>query len=143
MAKDKKGKVTSGEGFSLGDEGGFSLSIGALLGKETKHEKKEAEAKSESKKDIASSRQAQPVPLSKLAKVLLQRRTAGCGGKTVTVVSLPKECPLNLEALAKDMRKALGCGSRAEEGKIILQGDICDRAEAWFVKNGVKKVIKG
>lgn len=143
MAKDKKGKVTSGEGFSLGDEGGFSLSIGALLGKETKHEKKEAEAKSESKKDIASSWQAQPVPLSKLAKVSLQRRTAGCGGKTVTVVSLPKECPLNLEALAKDMRKALGCGSRAEEGKIILQGDICDRAEDWFIKNGVKKVVKG
>ena len=88
-------------------------------------------------------RQAQPVPLSKLAKVLLQRRTAGCGGKTVTVVSLPKECPLNLEAQAKDMRKALGCGSRAEEGKIILQGDICDRAEDWFIKNGVKKVVKG
>lgn len=139
MAKDKKDKkITSGDGFAIGDGGSFSLSIGAMLGREQKAEQKEVSAP---RKEAAAPKTTQA--LSKLPKVSVQHRTAGCGGKTVTVVSIPKECAFDLEALAKDMRKALGCGSRVEEGKIVLQGDICDRAEAWFTKNGVKKVVRG
>ena len=47
------------------------------------------------------------------------------------------------EKLAREMRKGLGCGSFVEEGNVILQGDICDRAREWLLKNGVKEVVCG
>jgi len=79
-----------------------------------------------------------------IQKVILHRESAGRGGRTVTVVDVRP--PLGADAaleLAKSMRKGLGCGSYVEGGKIILQGDIGDRAEDWFAKRGVKKIVRG
>lgn len=91
------------------------------------------------KKEKNMSSAAPPIPY----KVAIQRQTAGRGGKTVTVVMLPKDVAIDLEALAKDMRKSLGCGSRVEEGRVVLQGDIVDRAELYFQKIGVQKIVRG
>ena len=57
-------------------------------------------------------------------------------------VSLPQDYRGDTAALAKELRKALGCGSAMEEGKIVLQGDLMERVEAFFNKKGVAKVTK-
>jgi len=44
-----------------------------------------------------------------------------------------------LEALLKELKKALGCGGQIEEGKIVLQGEIADRASEWFARMGAKQ----
>jgi len=133
--------------LSLGDDGSFlSVSLGSLMeGEDTCEEKKDTEKRLVSAEGGGPQtvRQVDLKDLPKLSKVSLQRRTAGYGGKTATVVLLPRGAEVDLEALAKEMRKALGCGSRVEEGRVVLQGDIADRAEAWLLKRGVKRVTRG
>ena len=139
-AKNKKNKMDGGEGFTIGESGAFSLSLGALLGKNPQAQ--EAQEAPEAQKTQKTPADKKTDGL-KLTKVSLQHQKSGCGGKTVTVVTLPKECAIDKEQLAKELRCGLGCGSRVEEGKIILQGDICDRAAEWFSKKGVVKIIRG
>jgi len=81
--------------------------------------------------------------LPKFGKVSLQHQRAGRGGKTVTLISIPGETEYklkhNLEALLKELKKSLGCGGQIEGGKIVLQGEIADRASEWFAKMGAKQ----
>jgi len=81
--------------------------------------------------------------LPKFGKVSLQHQRAGRGGKTVTLVSISGETEYklkhNLEALLKELKKSLGCGGQIEDGKIVLQGEIADRASEWFAKMGAKQ----
>lgn len=135
MTGNKKSKkITKGDGFCIGDTEEFKISIGALLGKDDTP-----------KKNITEEEKLPPQnKTSNLSKVSIARRTAGCGGKTVTIITLPKETNIDTDALSKEMRKALGCGSRVEDGRIVLQGDIGDRAAEWFTtKKGVKKITRG
>ena len=129
--KKKNKKLTEGEGFTLAQEQPLGLSIGALLGVPQKERADENEEK-----------KAAAVAQPKISKVALQRQRAGRGGKTVTLVILPQDYKGDTAALAKELRKGLGCGSTIEDGKIVLQGDISDRAEAWFTKKGVAKITK-
>ena len=143
MDKNKKSKIKSGEGFTVGESGGFALSLGALLGKEppAEEEKKTAaEEMPQASKTVPTDKTAGKM---KLSKVSLQHQTSGRGGKTVTVVTLPKESAVDKEELARELRRGLGCGSRVEDGKIILQGEICDRAAEWFAKKGATKIVRG
>ena len=141
MAKEKKSKkIVSVDGISIGVKEDIGLSLGALLGQESPKNENGIEKKVDSEQKIKNSEQDILPRLQKLSKVMLRRRTSGFGGKTVTQVTLPNECNIELEILSKELRKGLGCGSRLEEGLIFLQGYICDRAEAWFSKKGVKKV---
>lgn len=105
---------------------GFGISIGELFGKKAPEKKTEAENPICQKKN------------DKISRWSLQRQTAGRGGKTVTLVVFPKDSTVNLEMLAKEMRKGLGCGSHVEENKIVLQGDIQDRADVWLKKRTEK-----
>ena len=139
--KKKNKKLTEGEGFTLAQEQPLGLSIGALLGvpqKERSDENEEKKAEPQSARGAKAEAAAPP----KISKVALQRQREGRGGKTVTLVILPQDYKGDTDALAKELRKGLGCGSTIEDGKIVLQGDIADRAEAWFVKKGVTKVTK-
>jgi len=77
--------------------------------------------------------------IPKFGKVSLQHQRAGRGGKTVTLVSISGEFKHNLEALLKELKKSLGCGGQIEDGKIVLQGEIADRASEWFAKMGAKQ----
>lgn len=137
----KNKKLTESEGFTLTQEQPLGLSIGALLGvpqKERAAENVEKKTAPLSAPDTKAEAAAQP----KISKVALQRQRAGRGGKTVTLVILPQDYAGDKSALAKELRKGLGCGSMIEDGKIVLQGDIADRAEAWFIKKGVPKITK-
>ncbi|MDL2298543.1 translation initiation factor [Synergistaceae bacterium OttesenSCG-928-D05] len=144
MAKDrKKKKITEGDGFQIGSSETFGMSIGSLLGKESP-EKNIAPKETPLEKNVKKTPTGNlNDALSKLQKVTLHRQSSGKGGKTVTVVTLSGAENINLDTLAKEMRKGLGCGSRVENGKVVLQGDIQDRAAEWFGKRGAKQVVRG
>jgi translation initiation factor 1 (eIF-1/SUI1) len=81
--------------------------------------------------------------IPQIGKISLQRQRAGRGGRTVTLISIVEaksEVKQNLEALLKELKKSLGCGGQIEEGKIVLHGEIVDRASEWFIKMGAKAV---
>jgi len=111
--------------------GSIGISIAELLGRtaaETAQNKqKTPQAKTEEKPAEKK--------LGKISHWSLQRQTAGRGGKVVTLVVFPKDSLVDLESVAKQMRRSLGCGSHVEENKIVLQGDIAERAQAWLEKN--------
>ncbi len=78
--------------------------------------------------------------LARAGRLIVRRERKGHGGKTVTVVeglALPDP---TLEALARTMRKALGCGSRLDAGRIVLQGDRADAIAAWLTRHGARDV---
>jgi len=81
--------------------------------------------------------------IPKFGKISLQHQRAGRGGKTVTLISISGETDYkfkhNLEILLKELKKSLGCGGQIEDGKIVLQGEIADRASEWFAKMGAKQ----
>lgn len=142
-----KKKIKSGEGFSIGGKTGLGFSIGEALGlaapKSAEPANSGGEAAAGAKAGVKDGAAGADAAAKMPPRVSLQSQRAGRGGKTVTLVTLPQDWRGDREALAKELRKGLGCGSSMEEGKIVLQGDICDRAESWFLKKGVKKVNRG
>lgn len=81
---------------------------------------------------------AAPPPLGKL---VVRREKKGRGGKTVTRVSgLP---PARLAELARDVKRALGCGATTEGDDLVLLGSVVDRAAAHLVELGAREIVKG
>jgi len=111
--------------------GSMGISIAELLGRApaapVQNKEKAPQAKGEEK--VAEKKSG------KISRWSLQRQTAGRGGKVVTLVVFPKDSAVDLESVAKQMRRGLGCGSHVEENKIVLQGDIAERAQTWLEKN--------
>ena len=145
MSSEKKNKkLASGDGFTIGGEESLSLSLGSILAKEKAGQEEQMlrpEEKCPTKKNAVKNEGESGI--LNLSRVSLQRQTAGRKGKTVTAVIIPRNSTVDSEKLAKEMRKGLGCGSFVEEGNVILQGDICDRAAEWLLKKGVKEVVSG
>ncbi|NLX85326.1 MAG: translation initiation factor [Synergistaceae bacterium] len=145
MSSDKKKKkLTSGEGFVIGSNEELSLSLGDILSGKTESSKhteiKNIEQVTASPSVVQVSRKKQ---ISDIKRIVLQRESAGRGGKTVTMVIIPQNVSVEIELVAKEMRKGLGCGSSIENGRIVLLGDLSDRAKEWLLKKGVKEVIQG
>lgn len=81
------------------------------------------------------------INLAQQGKIVLRRERKGHGGKTVTLITgLTLPAP-SLDALARSLRKGLGCGATVEQGTIALQGDIVERAQDWLTKHGATKVV--
>lgn len=147
VAREKKRKIEQDGDVSVGQEQGLSMSIGSLFGK--------PDIQTEDSKD--KPKQSTPPPLKasanpmdvnafllSLTQATLHREASGRGGRTVTIVGMKPEPNTKLaEEIAKAMRKGLGCGSHVEGTKVVLQGDIQERAEAWLTKQGTKKVVMG
>ena len=113
------------------------------MGRETLRESAEPSAKSVAHPDPEEA-VAFLKAVASFTQVTLHRSSAGRGGKTVTLVAIkPRQSPAALEALSKALRKGLGCGSRVEEDRIALQGDIPDRAREWFAQKGARKIVRG
>lgn len=81
--------------------------------------------------------------LSRCAKIVLRRERKGHGGKTVTVVDGLGLSTAELEAVAREMRTALGCGSRIDRGRVIVQGDHMRAVDAWLRTRGARQVVMG
>lgn len=72
-------------------------------------------------------------------KPRLQLETKGRSGKVMTRISgLPEG---NLLAIAAKLSKALGCGAQVEQGDVLLQGSLIDRATQWLQGAGDLRVI--
>ena len=81
--------------------------------------------------------------LSHSGKLVLRRERKGHGGKTVTAIDAPPLSPSQLEAVARHLRKALGCGARVDQGRVIVQGDLIDPVERWLKAQGARQVVRG
>jgi len=83
--------------------------------------------------------------LPRAGKIVLRVQRKGRGGKTVTLLSTPDGglSPAALDQLAKDLRKALGCGTRVEDESVVIQGDNAERTEKWLLERGAGRVVRG
>jgi len=80
-----------------------------------------------------------PEPSPKFdGKVVVRREKKGRGGKTVTRVS--GIAAAHREALAGQMKKALGCGATIEDDDVVLLGSLVDRAADWLAAEGAKRI---
>lgn len=76
-------------------------------------------------------------------RVTVRRERSGRGGKAVTLAEGPGLSGHPLEALAKDLAKALGAGARVENNALVVQGDQPDRVVAWLHDRGFVSVARG
>lgn len=75
-----------------------------------------------------------------LQRVRLRQELAGRSGKVVTRISgLPSA---NLDAIASQLRAALGCGAAVEPPDILLSGSLEARASAWLDRAGDLQAIR-
>lgn len=81
--------------------------------------------------------------LATCPKVVVRRERKGHGGRTVTRLEGLDLPEADLEALAREAGRALGCGGRLEDGVPVVQGDPGDRLEAWLRERGARKVVRG
>jgi translation initiation factor 1 len=68
----------------------------------------------------------------------------GRGGREATLLSargLPDT--EDLSALARQIRKQMGCGASLEGPDVLVQGDQRERLELWLIKQGARKVTQG
>jgi translation initiation factor 1 len=77
------------------------------------------------------------------ARIVVRREKKGRAGKTITrVAGLCLEAT-TLEKLTRDLKRALGCGASIEDGEIVLQGAMCERAAEWLRARTGADVIVG
>jgi translation initiation factor 1 len=81
--------------------------------------------------------------LSRSGKLVVRRERKGHGGKTVTVIEGLRLSSTQLEMVARTLRKTLGCGSRVENGCVLLQGDLVPATEKWLRARGATQVVQG
>ncbi len=144
MARERKKKIGHGDEIALDGETAFSIPIGEALGLTDRTGEMPQRARPHAETNAANTPQDAETWLAEVKQATLHRETSGRGGRTVTVVSFkPAPNTALAEQLARAMRKGLGCGSHAQDGKIILQGDIQDRAENWLTRRDVKKIVMG
>ena len=76
-------------------------------------------------------------------KLVVRRERKGHGGKMATVVEGIRVSPSALERIAREIRRALGCGASVEDGCLVVQGDLATRVERWLIEHGAPKVVVG
>jgi translation initiation factor 1 (eIF-1/SUI1) len=67
-------------------------------------------------------------------RLVVQREKKGRAGKTVTRVIDCSQLPIEIEQLARQMKRALGCGASVDGADILLQGTLTERAAVWLRK---------
>ena len=85
-----------------------------------------------------------PVAALLARRVVVRRERKGRGGKTVTLVQcLDDADAVALDALARELRKALGTAAQREETAVAVQGDIADRVADWLKGRGAARIVRG
>jgi translation initiation factor 1 (eIF-1/SUI1) len=137
VAREDKKRLGSEGDISLGNQSGVGVSIGSILGRG--ENKTSGQPRPETKETADAAADS-----AKVTAAIIRRETAGRGGRTVTSVELrPEPDARRAGETARLLRRYLGCGSFVEGKKIILQGDLGDRAAAWLENQGVKKITRG
>lgn len=78
-------------------------------------------------------------------RVVVRHERKGRGGKTVTVLQFPDGGgdEATVDALARELRKALGTAAQREDATVVVQGDIVDRVVDWLGKRGATRIVRG
>lgn len=76
-------------------------------------------------------------------RVIITRERKGRGGRTVTVIRGITPAGPRMEALAREMRQALGTGGSIEGDSIVLGGNQTERAAAWLRTRGITQITIG
>jgi translation initiation factor 1 len=76
----------------------------------------------------------------KLGRVVLRRETAHRGGKVVVVIDqfAPNISAKQIQALAKKLRNACGCGGTTKERSIELQGNHVEKIRQLLEQEGFR-----
>jgi translation initiation factor 1 len=85
----------------------------------------------------------EPIDVGGATKLVLRREKKGRGGKTATVIEGLRLPPSALDRIARELKRALGCGATTEGNTIVVQGDMAARIAPWLAARGAKKVIVG
>ena len=83
------------------------------------------------------------IDLSGCGKIVLRRQRKGHGGRTVTRIEGLALATGALDRLAREVAKAMGCGARAEEDAVVVQGEPGERLDTWLSARGIRKVVHG
>ena len=129
MARKKKTKVdASGAGFG----GSFAdlLKAQGLVAPDA-----------EPSAEVEAPEAAPQLTLGDVRKAVLRKTRKGRAGKTVTLIEGLEG--LDLSAVARQIRTALGVGSSVEDAVIVVQGDQRDRLARWLEGEGVRRVVRG
>ena len=76
-------------------------------------------------------------------RINVRREVQGRNGKTVTALWDFQSSERQLEELGRALRKALGTGGSAKDGRVEVQGDKVAAVIAWLQKAGYKPVKAG
>lgn len=90
-----------------------------------------------SKEEPATSQEGAPP-----RKAIVRRERAGRGGRTVTKIEGLGLDEAALATLCDEMKRDLGCGAFVEDGAVVLQGDLEERAAAALARRGVPQVVR-
>lgn len=82
-------------------------------------------------------------PVGSAKKIVVRRERKGHGGKTATRVEGLAASPAELETLARDWKRALGCGASVDGADVLVQGDQVERLVALLEARGARKVVVG
>ncbi len=85
----------------------------------------------------------QPAGPALRGKIVVRREKKGRGGKTATVIEGLGLAPGALEAMAKQLRRRLGCGAHVEGTTVVLTGAQTERVRDWLVTQGATRVVVG
>ena len=141
MTRAAKKRIGGDGDISLGGTKDFEVPLGNILKGGTEPEKEAAVPPVRAKTARNDTGKTPRDILKSISRVILRRESAGRGGRTVTSVELrPAPGESAAGELAKTMRHSFGCGSHVEGQKIILQGDMREKAAAWLEKQGVRKI---
>ncbi|MFT5685912.1 MAG: translation initiation factor 1 (eIF-1/SUI1) [Myxococcota bacterium] len=79
-----------------------------------------------------------PLSMTGCGNLKLHIEKKGRRGKSVGILQgVP---PAKSAAVAKALRKQLGCGVTDKDGVITIQGGQTDRVRAWLISHGAKRV---
>ncbi len=81
--------------------------------------------------------------LSACAKAVLRRERKGHGGHAVTRIEglgLPAGA---LQAVAREVARAMGCAARVEGDAVLVAGEPGERLQDWLRARGVRKIARG
>lgn len=82
-------------------------------------------------------------PIAAARKIVLRRERKGHAGKVGTRVEGLAASAKDLDAIAGELRRGLGCGAAIDGDDIVLQGDQVDRLVPWFESRGAAKIVVG
>ena len=86
----------------------------------------------------------EPAPSVAFAgKIVVAKERKGHGGKTCTRISGVALAARELEALASEMKRTLGCGGSVDGTDVVLAGEQGERAVAFLRARGATRVVIG